>query len=276
MDIPDERLHVMNLRGRTAAGSLVLIALAAATGVVLTQVGASAGERSPSVTVRGELANPETFSLGTLHSSEDRLWLDSVRNQLFEACMAEKGFTAAPELAEGSSEYSVRYGRAANGDDGTNSESPTTRSVKLPGGGAVEVSTTWTPDSCVYQMFSQLGSDPFYREGLRIRMMILQSQADTVAASQLAEVTAEWTVCAGLTDADAFDLFRAIDGDTAARPDVDQASNACLTQDVERQAREIRAAQHVAVAAENLPVVTAWVALVDQELAQATNLDDAA
>jgi len=257
---------------RTAVASITVIAAAAATGFVVTQ--ASAHDVVPTFAVRGEPADPKTFALSGLHSSEDRRWLGNVQNRLFEACMSEKGFTTQPGAAEGSpSDYSIRYGEAANGDDGTSSESPTTYSVPLPGGGTMDVYTTWTPDSCAYQMFSQLGSDPIYREALRKRMMILVHQADSLAASQLADLTAEWVKCTGLTNTNAFDLFRAIDGEVVL-PGVERPAPACLPENVRRETREVRAAPNLTAATENVPLVTAWVALVDQELSEARRLGE--
>lgn len=254
--------------GRAAVVCITICAVAA-TGLVVTH--ASAQDVVPTFVIRGKPVDPETFALSSLHSSEDRLWLGDIQNRLFESCMSEKGFTTRPESAdEPLSNYSLRYGEAANGDDGTSSESPTTHSVPLPGGGTLEVYTTLTPDSCAYQMFAQLGSDPIYHEALRQRMMILEHQADSIAASHVADLTAEWVKCTKLTNANAFDLFRAVDGHTV-QPGADAAA-LCLPEKVKREVREARAVPNLEVALENLPLVTAWVALVDQELLEARRL----
>ena len=88
--------------------------------------------------------------------------------------------------------------------------------------------------------------------------------------SSYGALSADWVKCTGLTNANAFDLFRAIDGATV-QPGID-VSPACLPGDVEREVREARAAPNLRVAAENLPLATAWVALVDHELSEASRL----
>lgn len=256
------------IRSRAAIGAVVVVT--AAVGLVATH--ASAQQAAPSVMIRGESADRESFSLSNVHSTADEVWLSGVHSRLFDACMKEKGFAAPPESVEGtSSGYSTQYGEAATGDDGTSSESPTRYLVKLPGGGTIEVHTTLTPDSCAYQIFSQLGSDPIYREGLRKRMMILEHQADSLAASQLEDLTAEWIKCTGLTNANASDLFRALDGD-AVQPGAYRTDADCLPEDVAREVLEVRASHNLEVAADNQPLLAAWVALIDDELSKARSL----
>lgn len=243
--------------------------------IVLSQHGASAETPSASFVLRGSPADPNTFSLSTLQSPSDRLLLDTTRDRVFSACMKKEGFSKPPDGGEDdTSDYAQKYGQAANGDDGSNASPPAAKVVKLPGGEQSDVSVSWTPASCIYQSYAKLGSDPIYREALRLRMMILTQRADSSATQNLTDETAQWEACSNVPEGNGFDLLRAVDGSDVRPGTAAMGQTAtCLTPDLVAKVQRVRATYNLQVATANSSVVDAWVNLVDHEVSVAEGLN---
>lgn len=249
------------------------LAVAGAVGIgYLAATTALGSDETPHFELRGQPARAQTFSLGGVQPAADQTFVDSVRHRAFDTCMARKGFTARPDPSEGAtSDYASRYGEAAIGDDGTATGPPASQSVKLPDGSTIELAVTWTPDSCMYRSYAELGSDPIYREALRQRMQVLLHQADAAAVERLQDETSDWKACAHLSDVNGYDLLRTAD-EVASKSGAVVGDPACMSDDLRARIHHVRGEAHLDVAANHSKVVQAWAALVDRELAAARSL----
>lgn len=100
-------------------------------------------------------------------------------------------------------------------------------------------------------------------------MTALLFQADGAAAQALSSLASRWGDCLGQDNINSQDLLNTIDGVGSEHSPYGDAAAACLTDDMRSEAMQIRAQQHLRVAADNDSLVQAWVKLVDTELVEA-------
>ncbi|HET7736405.1 MAG TPA: hypothetical protein VFK52_10545 [Nocardioidaceae bacterium] len=237
-------------------------------------------EAVPTVTVRGAVADSQTFSMTTLRSADDRAFVDQVHRQVFDRCMAKRGFTHRPSEADYNedggppTDYAKDWGAAAVGDDGKSYPSGSTPSIPtqlitLADGRTHELHVTWTSDTCWWKSYTRLGVDPLVYESLRQIMTQLVVQADRAASEELGDVSERWADCLGATEVDPGTLLRALDRIDELRSPYGAKTSQCLTDDIRAEATRIRARDHLRVAAANDVIVQQWTKTLDTELAAA-------
>lgn len=251
-------------RGRLSRHRLVLIGGSVALGASALLLFQSVATGSPTLIVRGAQADPQTFSLASLQSRQDRAVVQNARQHVYEACMRAKGFSTPPG-PDDSDDYVGAYGRASSGDDPSATTGPPARRVEIANGVSVSLRVSWTPQSCMYESFARFGVDPLVREGLRQQMTLLLMEADHAATEDLTTVASKWADCLGLDTVDPQDLLNTIDGHADARSPYGAAAAWCLTDEIKSEAMRVRAQHHLRVAADNEAVVQAWIALADKE-----------
>jgi hypothetical protein len=210
------------------------------------------------VTVRGQLVDVDSFSLTRLHSPGELDALESARQAIFDACMADRGFAEPPrDMSETETVYELAYEQAAFGVDAWDVGPPL---IRLPDGTMTSGGLAAQPDGCAFEQDAQLGTDPHLREALRYRMMEIRSDADAaaIADERFAPILGQWESCTGHTDG--WGLLRAIDS---------PSSNpvACLGDDELEQLISLRGHHHAQAAATHPEIVAAWIELTDTELA---------
>ncbi len=230
----------------------------------------SAERPAPQLEVRGTTVDADEFSLGALH---DRATLDAIeeaRVNVFDTCMAERGFehspTADPDAGEDA--YTLAFEAAAYGPDAWELGPPT---VKLPEGTTTSDGVVWQPGSCAFEQDAQFATDPHMREALRYRIMMLEIEANqaTVDDSRFAPLLKAWTECNGNGDATA--LLEALDpaddrpgrirpGRLAGSPE-----RTCVTAETRSALAEIRGRHHAWAAEDNHEVIEAWVDMIDRQ-----------
>lgn len=241
-----------------------IIVLVAIFGAAALVNGWSASDPpSPRLLVRGTPVDMETFSLSTLQAPQDRDSVQSTRRELFATCMRQKGFNEPPREEAGA--YADAYGLAAAGDDPSVTKPPPPRTIEIAPGTAAEVRTTWTPDTCFYRSYAELGVDPLVYEALRMRITGFINRADAEAESALSSIASEWGDCFGERDALAKDLLNVIDGDSLERVPRGAEAVRCASEEMRAKAVRIRAPYHVEIARNNQEIVDAWVRLLETE-----------
>ncbi len=250
-------------------GSKQVIAGLFGAALLVTAIQALPSTAAPTVMIRGTLADPHTFSLTNLQDSDDRALVEVTRARVHDVCMAEKGLSEVPKDDDAAI---AAYNKASFGDDlGAADSPPDPRSVEIAEGVIVEVSTTWTPESCRWKTDAFFGVDPLVRKGLLYKMMDLLYQGDQAAQADLSDVASQWGECLGDADASAQDLLNVIDD--ADRNPYGGLAAECLSEGIVSDATRIRAKHHIAVTDSNEEIVAAWVRLIDQEtkVARAAN-----
>lgn len=187
----------------------------------------------------------------------------------FQSCMVAHGFPTPPG-DDTDRRQTAAYELVAIGDDGRDDGGdriPAARTVEVAPGVTRSLYVTWTPASCTYRSYRAVGVDAYQFEATRQQMQVLLYQADRAADARLGPLARTWGACLGDDDAQPQDLLNAIDG--AARGPYGDQAGSCLTADLEQEAVRVRAAAHLAVAADHQGVVDAWVGLVDTEDATA-------
>ena len=245
-----------------------LAAVGGAVAAVLVVVQASSSSGGPTIVVRGQVADPETFSLTTLQSQADRDLVQSAQQSQFQVCMRARGFEEAPEPE--SDAYNA-YARAAYGDDG-DARPPQPQTVPIAPGVEREIRIDWTPDTCAFQSYETLGVDPIQAQALWLAIQELQVKADIASADELGSALTDWGECLGVSDPDAFTLFRTLDGRDLSHSPYGQESTGCLSAGIAQSARGVRAREHIQMAASNEAIVQAWIELLDTEASKAREI----
>ena len=258
-------------RSNTTRAVLVAVPAGVLAVAAFASSSRTAAERpAPRPEVRGATMNADEFSLSSLH---DRATLDAIeeaRVDVFDTCMAERGFehspTADPDV--GRDAHTLAFEAAAYGPDAWELGPPT---VKLPDGTTTSDGVVWQPGSCAFEQDAQFGTDPHLREALRYRIMILEIEADqaTVGDPDFGTLFRAWTECSGNSDVTA--LLEALDpvddGAGEIRPGrlAGSPERTCVTAKMRLSLTEIRGRHHAWAAEDNQAVVEAWVNMIDRQ-----------
>ena len=252
----------------TALVAVVAVGIAVGSG----SAGSSADMPPPAFEIRGKSIVIGQFSLTTLH---DRATLDQIeeaRVDVFDQCMADRGFVESPtgDSDAGVDQYSLAFEAAAYGPDAWEVGPPV---VHLPDGTTTADGVVWQPGSCAYAQDDAFGIDPHLREALRVRLMTLRSSADqaTIEDPAFDHFFEQWRECSGSDDKIA--LLEALDpvswttGDVRPGRRAGSAERGCVTDGARSELSQIRGLHHARVAEANLQVVEAWIDLVDGQAA---------
>ncbi|MEZ5247607.1 MAG: hypothetical protein R2707_21145 [Acidimicrobiales bacterium] len=242
----------------------------------------SSNENLDEVIVRGEVVDPTTFSLTELHTAQQKRAFDDAHAANMTSCMTDRGFESEPisldSLLQGRDVEEVReeypdldpdevtayaeaYGEAAIGT-GTETVVVTVAGSEIADPG-VPISGSWTDETCFWQSYEAMGTDPFTFTGLRLLMNALTDSAEssTVEDSRLDDVFAGWTDCAGLS-------AEALLGElTATSLGAEDPQHDCVADTDLALVAKVRGEYHVAAAAANQTLVTQWVETLDRALA---------
>lgn len=213
-----------------AAGALV-VSIASPT---------SGSEPVPDVFVRGDLVDPDTFSMRGLHDETDLRRVDDAHAAAMDLCVADHEAIGGDEIH--------------------------TEVIEIPGAkiaeGGFPVSASWTPDTCFWQSFESRGTEPFRYHGLGLLVQALINEADEAAISdgRFESVAGEWEACSGR---DAFSLIRAL---SPSEADPLPALPACRETVDDDGLRRLIGEHHSRLAAENQPLLDEYVDVVDRAI----------
>lgn len=264
---------VHSTRGAVGCAFLAACAFAAVSVVATTDEG-DAQNRPPEIEVRGREVEERSFLLTELYTTEERELVNAARQQVFGACMQNRGFDRAPRSDE-EGEYVVRYSEAAIGDDGSLSKPPSVK-VTLPNGATSRVYTTWTADTCMYRSYEALGSEPFMREALRREFEGMRNQADRAASEDpvIQNLSRQWSECASSSELNIFwSLIEPVGvphGSNQGRAPNTLEQN-CMTPRIQEEVLASRSQYHAEAVAENPENFAAWVAMYDGEVVEASS-----